>query len=97
MKNSYFSRSWVIQELALARHASDYCGKKEIYLNDFRDNISFFVENFESIQSLCREFEDFMQNFDIIGGLGPLGGRVIVDITSNLFRKVQTGLLLSQQ
>ena len=44
MKRPWFSRRWVVQEIALARHARLHCGKKSIRWSDFADAVSLFVE-----------------------------------------------------
>jgi hypothetical protein len=87
MKSSWFSRRWVIQELALARDATVHCGKEEINWNDFRDAISLFVMHFDTIRELFKRSTTFAHNYYAIGELDPLGAKVLVDVTSNIFRK----------
>jgi hypothetical protein len=91
MRSSWFSRRWVIQELALAKEATVHCGKEEIHWNDFKDAISLFVQNFEKIRELFRSSKEFSHNFYAIGELDPLGAKVLVDVTTNIFRKNADG------
>jgi hypothetical protein len=42
LKRGWFSRRWVIQELAMAEEATVHCGKITVHWNDFRDAISIF-------------------------------------------------------
>jgi len=51
MRSRWFSRRWVIQELALARRAIVYCGKKVVHWNDFSDAVSIFKEKLEAVQA----------------------------------------------
>jgi hypothetical protein len=91
MRSSWFSRRWVIQELALARDATVHCGKAEVHWNDFKDAISLFVIHFEVIRELFKRSKEFAHNYYAIGELEPLGAKVLVDNTSNIFRKDAEG------
>jgi len=91
MKSSWFSRRWVIQELALARDATVHCGNQEVHWNDFKDAVSLFVMHFDKIRELFLLSKQFSRNQNAIGELDPLGAKVLVDITSNIFRKSVDG------
>lgn len=43
MKRPWFSRRWIVQEIALAKEARLYCGKKNIPWQDFADAVQLFV------------------------------------------------------
>lgn len=43
MKNDWFTRKWVIQELALAKNASIRCADQEMKWTAFADAIALFV------------------------------------------------------
>ena len=51
----WFSRRWVIQELALAKDTEVRCGEKSVHWRDFGDAISLFVMHFEQIRELLDE------------------------------------------
>jgi hypothetical protein len=91
MTSSWFSRRWVIQELALAKDATVHCGKAEVHWNDFRDAISLFVQHFDTIRKLFKDSKQFGHNYYAIGELDPLGAKVLVDVASNIFRKNANG------
>jgi len=45
MKRPWFSRRWVVQEIALSPHGGTiYCGKESVAWQDFADVVSLFVE-----------------------------------------------------
>lgn len=89
MRCSWFSRRWVIQELALAREATVHCGEKCVPWQEFADAIGLFALNFERIRALFRQSQDdkIYQNYTNFGELAPLGAKVLVDAITNTFRK----------
>jgi hypothetical protein len=97
MKNSWFSRRWVIQELALARKATVLWGDEKISWQDFSDAIALFMTKHDEIRHML---EKLKISFDVmsdpaayIGGLEPraLGANTLVHATSTLFRKSDDG------
>jgi hypothetical protein len=44
MRSRWFSRRWVLQEIALARKASVYCGDKKVTWTDFSSAIGMFMD-----------------------------------------------------
>ncbi|KAI1780679.1 hypothetical protein F4818DRAFT_396470 [Hypoxylon cercidicola] len=82
MRSSWFSRRWVIQELALAREATIRCGSKEADWRDFSDAISLFDLHFHKIRVL---FSDKPRDYYAITELRPLGAKILVDVLSNTF------------
>jgi hypothetical protein len=52
MKDVWFSRRWVVQELAMAKEASLHCGWHNIHWVDFADAIAFYVMSYDRIKSL---------------------------------------------
>lgn len=96
MRSSWFSRRWVIQELALARDATVHCGKAEVHWNDFKDAIGLFVMHFDTIRELFKRSKEFSHNYYAIGELEPLGAKVLVDNTSNIFEKTLRASILSR-
>ncbi|KAH7091425.1 heterokaryon incompatibility protein-domain-containing protein [Paraphoma chrysanthemicola] len=86
---SWFSRRWVIQELALARDASVHCGDKHIPWLEFADAIGLFALNFDRIRALFRQSREdaIYRNYKNFDELAPLGAKVLVDAITNAFRK----------
>jgi Heterokaryon incompatibility protein (HET) len=95
MKRPWFSRRWVVQEVALSPSGGTlYCGKDEVPWSDFADAVSLFVE----VESATHRLSDVMkldQKFghipDFFGDVSSLGAALLVDATSNLFRNAMTG------
>ena len=95
MKRPWFSRRWVVQEIALSpRGGILYCGKESSTWQDFADAVSLFVE----VESATHRLSDVMkldQTFgnipDFFGDVSSLGAALLVDATSNLFRNAMTG------
>jgi hypothetical protein len=95
MKRPWFSRRWVVQEIALSpRGGTLYCGREQVSWQDFADAVSLFVE----VESATHRLSDVMrrdQLFDNIpdffGDVSSLGAALLVDATSNLFRNSQAG------
>lgn len=53
LKSRWFSRRWVIQEIALARNATVHYRNKEVNWIDFADAIAHFVTKVESIERVA--------------------------------------------
>lgn len=82
LKWSWFSRRWVIQELALAQEASVHCGQSRIHWDDFRDAIGIFHRYFKFLQP---RLQDAKLGDSRVTDLEPLGAKLLVDMTSDLF------------
>ncbi|KAF2270186.1 HET-domain-containing protein [Lojkania enalia] len=89
MRCSWFSRRWVIQELALAREATVHCGDLHVPWQEFADAIGLFALNFDRIRALFRRSQDdkIFRNYRNFNELEPLGAKVLVDAVTNTFRK----------
>lgn len=89
MRCSWFSRRWVIQELALARKATVHCGEAYVHWQDFSDAIGLFVVNYDRVRELFRRSSEraIVSNYENFSELEPLGAKVLVDAITNTFRK----------
>lgn len=90
MKRPWFSRRWVIQELAMARSASIHCGSASINWGDFADAVAIFVAKFDNIKDVSRTSKEHMI-LDDLGDVAVLGANVLVNANSNLFRRSSMG------
>jgi hypothetical protein len=81
MKNVWFNRRWVVQELALARQATIHCRVHKIHWVEFADAIAFM--SYDSIKK-SKALADRPKPLPEVKRLGP---SVLVDATSNLFRR----------
>ena len=87
MQCRWFSRRWVVQELALASDATLHYQDKEINWRDFADAVALFVAKFDKIKELFRYSRQFNHNPEYLGDITALGANVLVTVTSNLFRR----------
>ena len=94
MKRPWFSRRWVVQEVALGSRGTIHCGTDTLDWQQFADAVSLFVE----VESATHRLSEVMkrdQTFDHIpdffGHVPQLGAALLVDATSNLFRSSKNG------
>lgn len=92
LRSSWFSRRWVIQELALAKVAEVRCGDKAVHWRDFGDAISLFVIHFDQIRKLSQENKSFTES-KTISEINSLGAKILVDEISNIFCRRADGSL----
>ncbi|TVY82619.1 Heterokaryon incompatibility protein 6 OR allele [Lachnellula suecica] len=86
MKRSWFSRRWVVQEVALARRASVHCGTKVIHWDDFCDAISLLNDKIERLR-------DNFGNHDVFGDVEGLSASILVTSLHDVCRKSDDGAI----
>ncbi|KAE9376548.1 hypothetical protein N431DRAFT_529685 [Stipitochalara longipes BDJ] len=96
MKNKWFSRRWVIQELALAKTATVHWGGADISWPNFADAIALFMTKHDRITEILGKpgsFMAFQNPTEHVGALDPraLGANTLVNATTNLFRRAEDG------
>ncbi|MCJ1451337.1 hypothetical protein MMC28_001673 [Mycoblastus sanguinarius] len=99
MKREWFSRRWVVQEIALAKRATLYCGEDYVGWADFADAVSLFeaAESEGRVISKSLMRSDLYNHIpDFFGEIKFLGATRLVDATSNLFRKSTDGQVLER-
>ena len=86
----WFSRRWVVQEVALARQATLRCGAKEVRWENFVTAVSLFTKHLEKIKKLYRgpEVEGNARHLQDVEGLGAI---VLVNCLNDLARKSTNG------
>jgi Heterokaryon incompatibility protein (HET) len=97
MCSRWFSRRWVIQELALARTASVHCGHKVVHWDDFADAISIFTTKLSLVRSEIQKSNkelDFKP--EALSMVEALGARTLVRAKSNLLQKGNDGKILEK-
>ncbi|CAN9208353.1 unnamed protein product [Alternaria alternata] len=101
LKWSWFSRRWVVQELAFAQSASVHCGKHVRRWSDFQTAIAIFDRHFNALKpKLIAHYvsvhaKRIHQDDDSTLEIEQLGAKLLVDMTSSLFRKRPDGSLES--
>lgn len=90
MRMSWFTRRWIVQEIALARDAIVYCGDDEISWRDFCDAVALFELHYPDIKATFLN-ETYHYSRQRLGEVKALGACRLVKVTSNLFRKSTDG------
>ncbi|OTB01273.1 hypothetical protein M426DRAFT_25724 [Hypoxylon sp. CI-4A] len=95
MRNKWFSRRWIIQELALARNAEVAYGKSKMSWTDFADAIAIFIKNQDRIRyPLSRRYMEttaYLGHVPAVDGVKSLGANELVEFTNNIFRRSERG------
>jgi Heterokaryon incompatibility protein (HET) len=94
MRQKWFSRRWVVQELALAQNATLHCGKYKIPWSDFAEAVALFEVMAPRVKRKFRESRDYNQHPDFIGDVTELSASRLVANTNNLVRKSDDGHVL---
>ncbi|KAF7514022.1 hypothetical protein GJ744_006636 [Endocarpon pusillum] len=97
MRKEWFSRRWVIQELALARKATVYFGSAKLDWQPFAQAVALFIKKFDKIRPRLTDAllkEMFIKSHPDVH---LLGANVLVELTTNLFRKSQDGRILQKR
>lgn len=101
MRNRWFSRRWVVQELALAKKASVHYGKEVLWWSDFKDAVALFATKHDEIKALLSrssggQYLPKPLEADPVGDMRALGANTLVEATSNLFRRSDDGRILER-
>lgn len=90
MQRPWFSRRWVVQEIALARSATIYCGNDQIPWENFAVAVELFVE----VETATHRLSEVMRKDETFGHVpqwfehvSELGASVLVQATGKVFRR----------
>ena len=92
MNHPYFSRRWIIQEVAVARSATLRCGQKLVPWADFSDAVSTLLTNLERVENLFTTH--LISPSRSLGDVEMSGANLLLRTTSNLFRRSDDGYVL---
>ena len=90
----WFSRRWIVQEIALARNGLIYCGRRTISWRRFSDAVSLFVEVETATHRLSEILKkDSISNYipDFFNDVADLSATLLIDTTNRLFRRLPNG------
>ncbi|KAL2818307.1 heterokaryon incompatibility protein-domain-containing protein [Aspergillus granulosus] len=90
MRDRWFSRRWVVQEISLAKSASVHCGSEMVQWADFADAVSILVSSQDKIRKLF-DFERFKEGPDTLGEVQSFGANILLEATSRLFLRTASG------
>jgi hypothetical protein len=91
IRNRWFSRRWVIQELALAKNATVCWGAESMPWSEFADAIALFMTKHDDIKRILSKTTEYPRTTDHFTDARVLGANTLVNATNNLFRKSQDG------
>jgi hypothetical protein len=87
MKAAWFSRRWIIQELALSKSASLHCADQAVHWDDFADAVSLLLEK---IHMLRARFDEVFEDVE------TTNASILIQFLDDLFRKSITGDVLTK-
>ncbi|KAI1776290.1 heterokaryon incompatibility protein-domain-containing protein [Hypoxylon cercidicola] len=90
MRRTWFSRRWMVQEVALAKEAEVRCGSKRIHWRDFSDAVSIFTLNFDTILKIIKSELGLDQCLEGITDMRPLNAQILVDLLSNPLQSLES-------
>ncbi|KAE8381523.1 heterokaryon incompatibility protein-domain-containing protein [Aspergillus bertholletiae] len=93
MRDRWFSRRWVVQEISLAKSAAVYCGAKTVQWAEFADAVSIFVATRDKIRELF-DFETWKEGPQTLGEVQSFGASILLEATSRLFLRTPSGEIL---
>jgi hypothetical protein len=82
MRNRWFSRRWVLQELALSRSAFIRIGDEELPYSDFSDAITVFMDRYEEVHRTSL----FPSGYDPTVDARQLSVNTVVQITESVIK-----------
>jgi hypothetical protein len=94
MNRSWFTRRWVVQELAFARDAKLYCGDGEVDWASFADAATLFGERQQDIVKLFWLSAEYAHDAEILGEIKALGALRLIDALNRLFRRSEDNQIL---
>ncbi|KAK0515812.1 hypothetical protein JMJ35_001846 [Cladonia borealis] len=101
MTKPWFSRRWVIQEIALAKRATIHCGTHQIAWSDFAEAVALFQEVKPETQIISKS-NSIMQPNNLISlneflyDIPRLAATQLVNSTLDIFRKSEDGLIMER-
>jgi hypothetical protein len=98
MRSTWFSRRWVIQELALAKNAVVYCGNDSLHWDDLCDGISIFIQSEDTIRKEFHNSKDFNYDWHQLEDTEALPAKILVEKAGDIFLKnARSGLFVPKK
>jgi hypothetical protein len=94
MRRPWFSRRWVVQEIALANKAMLHCGKDVLPWLEFSEAIALFDEAVDRVNQKFREHKKYKNHPDYVGDVRAYSASRLVEATNNVIRKSKDGRVL---
>ncbi|EGX45777.1 hypothetical protein AOL_s00140g93 [Orbilia oligospora ATCC 24927] len=93
MRDRWFSRRWVVQEIALAKKATIHCGSKKVHWSDFVDAVSILVSNQANIKKLFNP-KAWRDGTDTLGDVQYFGANILIEELGSLFWRAEDGTII---
>jgi hypothetical protein len=99
LRSRWFSRRWIVQEIALARSALVFCGEKVVHWDDLSDAISIFKDRHEEVQRAFRQQSGFLkvESEMSLTAVQAMGAIVLVTALTELLTKSDKGEILARR
>ncbi|KAH7390249.1 heterokaryon incompatibility protein-domain-containing protein [Cadophora sp. MPI-SDFR-AT-0126] len=94
LKRPWFSRRWVVQEVAFGNRVSVRCGNKVVSWLDFADAVELFMRKLEQIRRLYDASELSRYDPDALNNIESAGAQTMVSTTNSMLRKTDEGSIL---
>ncbi|KAI8649759.1 Heterokaryon incompatibility protein-domain-containing protein [Fusarium keratoplasticum] len=91
IKRSWFSRRWVVQEVALARRVSLRCGNKIVNWDDFADAVELFLRNLDRICTLYDASGPLTRGLEVFNEVELAPSRAMFSTVREVVRKGEGG------
>jgi Heterokaryon incompatibility protein (HET) len=96
MKRPWFSRRWVVQEIALARQATLHCGEYHIPWPEFADAVELFKELEPQVREKFRASTQHKNQHNYLGDVWALSASQLVVAVRDLVRKANDMRILTK-
>jgi hypothetical protein len=96
MRRPWFSRRWVVQEIAFAKFATVHCGPNIISWPELADAVALFGSRGPEIAQLFKRDKSFGHRADFLGDVEALGANRLVQTIGKLFRRADDGQRLEK-
>jgi hypothetical protein len=97
MRRPWFSRRWILQEVAFARKATVYCGMKQVNWSDFSDAVTLFGDKFNEVNKLFRpsspRLNESVENISL-GNVRHVSAHALVTTLNQIVRKAADGRVI---
>jgi heterokaryon incompatibility protein (HET) len=93
MRDRWFSRRWVVQEIALAKSETVHCGAMSVQWPEFVDAVSILVSNQTRIKSLF-DFKEWREGPETLREVQSFGANILIEATSRLFLRTGNGAIV---
>lgn len=91
MTREWFSRLWVVQEIAPAKAATIHCGNSWTDWADFETGVALLVNYAPQIARLFQTSSSYDYDSDFLGDVGAMDAARLVSVKSDIFRRDEDG------